>query len=230
MSEKFTFLSNQKENLTLVLNGYQYNKNRTNKSESTLWRCINRTVCTASVTLDKTRKNVLRETPHSCAKEPVSISVKKTKEKLKTAVCQNLEPIQKLCEPALQKLQKENAGDRDLIPTFHSVKTSLYRARKKYLDSKLLTHSDTESVQIPQVLAKDFLICSDGSEEKIFIFATKTAKNIVKKPGSYYADGTFKSAPKPFYQMFVMHLDLESDENITNIVPVVYALLPNKTE
>lgn len=230
MSEKLKFINNQKGKPTLVLDGFQYNKNRTNKNDSTLWRCINRTVCTASVTLDKTKKNVLRETSHSCIKDRIFLRVKKEKEKLKTAVCQNLGPVQKICEASLQKLHEENKGDRDLIPTFRSLKSSLYRARKKYLDTDFLTFTNIESVQIPQALAKDFLICSEDSADKILIFATNTARNIVKRPGSYYADGTFKSAPKPFYQMFVIHLDLESDANITNIVPVIYALLPNKSE
>lgn len=52
----------------------------------------------------------------------------------------------------------------------------------------------------------------------------------MKRPGSYYGDGTFISAPGPFYQMFVLHLDLNSDEDCTNIVPVIYTLLPNKTQ
>lgn len=230
MSEELQFLSNQKGKSTLVYNNFQFNKNRKNKDDSTLWRCINRMVCTASVTLDRTRKTVLRESPHTCEIDVISLNIKKAKEDLKKEVCENLGPIQKICETTLDKLRNENPNDQDVIPTFRSLKNSLYRARKNYLNINLLSHDNTETIQIPQALAKDFVICDDGSTDKIIVFATNTSKKIIKRPGSYYADGTFKSAPKPFYQMFVLHVDMESDENVTNIIPVIYALLPNKKE
>lgn len=229
MSEELDFICNQKGNQTLIWKGFQYNKNKTNK-DSTLWRCINRTACNASLTLDKSRKIVLRESTHSCELNIVAINIKKENIRLKKEVCDNLGPIQEICESTLADLRDKNRDDRDLIPTFRSLKSSLYRARKKYLNTDLLVHNNTETVQIPQSLSKKFLVCEDGSTEKIIIFATNIAKKIMRTPGSYYADGTFKSAPKPFYQMFVLHMDLASDENTTNIVPVIYALLPNKSE
>lgn len=229
MSEEFEFLCNQKGKLTLIRNGFQLNKNVTNKNGSSLWRCVNRRICTASVTIDKSRKTVLRESPHTCEQNVVLLEVKKIKSTLKKAVCADLGPIQKICEEPLKKLRKKCHKDEDLIPSFHSLKNSLYRSRKKFLDTDFLTHSSTSSVKIPEAF-QSFLVCENGDIDKIIIFATNTAKKFIKTPGSYYADGTFRSTPKPFYQLFVIHLDVNSDKKTTNIVPVIYALLPNKLE
>lgn len=229
MSEEFEFLCNQKGKLTLIRNGFQLNKNVTNKNGSSLWRCVNRRICTASVTIDKSRKTVLRESPHTCEQNVVLLEVKKMKSTLKKAVCADLGPIQKICEEPLKKLRKKCHKDEDLIPPFHSLKNSVYRSRKKFLDTDFLTHSSTSSIKIPEVF-QSFLIFENGDIDKIIIFATNTAKKFIKTTGSYYADGTFRSTPKPFYQLFVIHLDVNSDKKTTNIVPVIYALLPNKLE
>lgn len=155
----------------------------------------------------------------------------KKKDELKRSVCKNLDPVPKIVEDSMRKLRNDNKNDADLIPTFNSIKDSLYRARKRFLNTDLLSHTTTQSINIPEVLAKNFLVCEDGDQEKIFVFATRTARNIVKNhKGTYFADGTFKVAPKPFYQLYVLHLDINSDKKRTNIVPVIYALLPNKTE
>lgn len=43
-------------------------------------------------------------------------------------------------------------------------------------------------------------------------------------------DGTFKSVPGPFYQLIVIHGDLGSTSGSTKVEPLIYALLPSKTE
>lgn len=38
-------------------------------------------------------------------------------------------------------------------------------------------------------------------------------------------DGTFKSTPKPFQQVFIIYGDLGSSSGKTNVVPLVFALM-----
>lgn len=230
MNQDFEFITNQKGKASLICNGYQFTLKTNNENRSSLWRCVNRKVCTASITLDQTKETILRESPHTCEPSPVVLAVNKTMSTLKRKVCNNLGPIQKMYEETVQKLRKKYPQDLDLIPSFNSKKDALYRARKKWLNTDLLSHNSTECIQIPEVLAKNFLVCEDGETDKIFIFSTKTARMIIKNPGAYFADGTFKSSPKPFYQLYTIHFDLGSNEESTNVVPVIYALLPNKNE
>lgn len=43
-------------------------------------------------------------------------------------------------------------------------------------------------------------------------------------------DGTFKSVAKPFYQLFTVHSVITRSEEEPVIVPIIFALLPNKKE
>lgn len=231
MTRELEIIKNQKGGCLMIRgNGHRYTKNKTNANGTTLWRCVNR-ICSASATLDKDNQNILRESAHVCEPSMVVNEVVKKREELKRAVCEDLGPVPKIVEDVMKKLRKDSKKDADLIPTFNTMKDSLYRARKRFLNTDLLAHDTTQSITIPEVLAKHFLVCEDGDQEKNIVFSTKTARNIIKgSSGSFFADGTFKVTPKPFYQFYVLHLDLNSDKKTTNIIPVIYVLLPNKTE
>lgn len=66
----------------------------------------------------------------------------------------------------------------------------------------------------------------------MLVFTSKLSRKIIKGSSNHYwyGDGTFKSVPKPFYQLYTLHIDLNSDVNTTSLVPVVYALLPDKSK
>lgn len=225
MDEPFEFINNQKNKRTLSCNGFLYTKNVTNKNGSTQWRCINRKECSASVTIDETKKVILRDSKkHACQKDEEKSTLDKWKRELKQAVCEDLGPIQKIYERKVQEMCSDD------VPGFHTIKDTLYRARKKFLNTDFLNHNTTENIHIPEALAKNFLRYEDGTDKKILIFVTSVARKMLRGRQTFFADGTFKAAPKPFYQLYVLHFDLYSDEKVTNIVPAIYVLLPDKSE
>lgn len=89
-------------------------------------------------------------------------------------------------------------------------------------------------VIVPIAFSENFLVCDDGDEEKILIFSSKIARQIISgtrhPSGAYFGDGTFKSVPPPIYQLYTVHLDLGFNYATTNIAPVIYGLLPNKSQ
>ena len=71
-----------------------------------------------------------------------------------------------------------------------------------------------------------FLLFDCGpSEETIIIFSTKQNLQLLLKSKNWYADGTFKTVPQIFVQMYTIHC-----VHLNNVIPAVYALLPNKTQ
>jgi hypothetical protein len=72
-----------------------------------------------------------------------------------------------------------------------------------------------------------FLLYDSGidSPARILIFSTETNLRALTTTGHWFADGTFKTAPELFYQIYTIHALVDN-----NILPCVYALLPNKTE
>lgn len=64
---------------------------------------------------------------------------------------------------------------------------------------------------------------------RIIVFSSVQARKIICESQEFYGDGTFKSCPSPFVQLYTIHVDTGSTVNHTNIIPVVYALMNNKT-
>jgi hypothetical protein len=68
-------------------------------------------------------------------------------------------------------------------------------------------------------------ILSNNSDINIIIFSCKTNINFLCKSETIYLDGTFDYCPKLFTQIFTLHGYFNN-----NYVPLVFALLPNKTK
>ncbi|XP_063363954.1 uncharacterized protein LOC134652722 [Cydia amplana] len=153
--------------------------------------------------------------------------------KCKEEVCKDFGPIQPIYEKNIEKLKEKGGNYLSETPTFSTVKNVLYRARKKYLSANKLVFNRLEEVEVPPTY-KNFLVCADGDEEKILIFANTVAKKLIRARATisttYFGDGTFRCVPKPFAQLYSLHIDLNSTKTSTNVVPVIYGLLPNKTE
>jgi len=71
-----------------------------------------------------------------------------------------------------------------------------------------------------------FLLFDSGSEdsERFFIFGSQSSLKLIEN-NHLFCDGTFKSAPKLFLQLYTFHTLVEGHP-----VPVLYSLLPRKTQ
>ena len=63
------------------------------------------------------------------------------------------------------------------------------------------------------------------NKERILIFGDATMENLLNLSNTWLVDGTFKLSPEIFYQIYIIHVELNG------FAPsCVYVLLPNKTE
>ena len=71
-----------------------------------------------------------------------------------------------------------------------------------------------------------FLYFDSGkSDSRVLIFATLPALDLLSQSEICHCDGTFSVSPDVFYQVYTIHVVIENA-----VVPLVYALLPNKTQ
>lgn len=72
-----------------------------------------------------------------------------------------------------------------------------------------------------------FLLHHSGESDvnHIIVFAKKRNLENLGRAGAWFCDGTFKVVSSLFYQLYTVHALC----NVT-VVPLVYGLLPNKTE
>lgn len=229
------FSKNRKKKDLLIIDGkYSLTKDgKTNHDNTTRWKCTQRDICTASVTLSADKSKILRQSRHTCDSNKNKIKIQILLDDMKKEVCTNLQPIQQIFEEMISKFVENNSAIPAYeLPTYSSVKSSLYAARKSFLETDTLVFHKIEDVNIPTGLSKRFLILEDGNREKIVILCSRKMINLIKQARSlsYYGDGTFKACPRPFSQLYIIHLDVHSDEKSINIYPVVYAFLPNKRQ
>lgn len=234
MEEGFTFTENKRGQETLLQGKYRYNLSVTNANGTSRWRCVKRDECSTTLALNKERTMVLRPPNHTCSSRKIENIILLTLNACKEEVCHNFEPVQRIYEKHFEKLKEECSSDElKYVPSFSSVKDSMFAKRKNFLNSSLLNFKKIEEVVVPEGLGKHFFNCADGEQEKIIIFCSKTSRNLLKKTIdgiTFFGDGTFRCVPCQFYQLYTLHVDLFSNENTTNVIPAVFALLPNKSE
>jgi hypothetical protein len=229
---ELVFIETQRGHPALLYNGYRYNLNKTNKStNATLWRCANRGECSASIKLNPQRDNIdTPPTTHACRRNKFRNEVEKLFDSCKKEVCRNFAPVKKIFEEKVSELHGRSKRKIKEIDMFTSKKDTLYRKRRSFLNVSKTECQNLNEVKVPEIFARDFLVWDDGeNNDKILMFCTKECETKLRQvKGQFFGDSTFKSVPKPFYQFFSLHLDIGSDEDHTNIVPMIYALLPNK--
>lgn len=216
----------------LLRAGHQYYKQKVHKSSS-WWRCSNKkNGCSGSVTLNFDKSRILRETRHvdSCIPNFEKNEVKLVMEKCKLQICKDLKPIPATFNDETVKLKDAGYEFISELPKFDKIKSSLYRHRNKYLGIKKSLHTNSTEVEIPKT-CKEHIIFDDTLEgNRIIVLSSKITLNKIEHVRHFFADGTFKCCPKPFYQLYIIYGDLGSTENSTNIIPFFYALLSNKEE
>lgn len=65
----------------------------------------------------------------------------------------------------------------------------------------------------------------------VIVFTTKNNCRLLNTASYWLMDGTFKSSPTPFVQIYSIHAVVgTTDEGTDKVVPLVYGLLSHKTE
>lgn len=115
------------------------------------------------------------------------------------------------------------------LPAYDNYRSIANNRRKKMSKLSHLVYTDLNKVEIPPAY-NDFVLgeYNDNKNNRILIFASNEARELIKVGKTFIADGTFKRCPRPFKQLYVIFCDLGSSSNENNVVPVIYALMPNK--
>lgn len=228
--ENFKIIKTAKDRPCLLLNGFKYCYQLKNKSGTVNFRCSNRNMCSASLTMNSEMTTVCRVSEHTCLPDFDRNSIEWAMFTCKEKAAGSFEPIQPIFEESLQDLA--HLHHSILLPTFASKKDSIYAWKKKFLGTDSLKFDRIKDVELPKIVSDNFLIAENGDDDdKLFIFCSESSRKILKKTYRFLGDGTFKVVPKPFHQLYTIHaiLNYESDSSRT-IVPVIYALLPDKQE
>jgi len=115
------------------------------------------------------------------------------------------------------------------LPTLNHVKRNVRNIRGRECDYPKLPGTRRD-IEIPKSLlrtknGKNFLLFDSGAtDDRVMLFGTRKNLSVLQHCKLWLVDGTFKTSPKLFYQLYTIHGAYQGE-----IFPLVYALLPNKT-
>ncbi|RWS08330.1 hypothetical protein B4U80_10400, partial [Leptotrombidium deliense] len=112
------------------------------------------------------------------------------------------------------------------LPAIDLMKRTIQRTRGRSSDAPNNPQTREELV-IPERYMKtlngeDFLFYDSGpGQDRIIVFATTKSVDLLSRSDHWYADGTFKTSPLLFQQIYTIH----GIQNL-EVIPALYALLP----
>jgi len=220
------FLNSQKGHRQLVYDGFTNSFERT-VQEKSYWACVHHRKRNCPGRCHTVDGKLIKQTDHNHVPNIISIEVKKAIGEIKMKTNERTESTQDIIAMTSLTIKPSLAGT---MPSVNLLKRTIQRTRN-LTKCRLSNPTSLLDLTILDYLTKtskkaDFLLFDSGSGlDHILIFATHKNLEIFSKCKEWYADGTFKSAPLLFEQLFRIHCKYHDI-----ILPTVFALLPNKRE
>ncbi|CAG2206194.1 unnamed protein product [Mytilus edulis] len=211
----------------LIHEGYRYQKNRI-RLNAIHWRCWRNTcrapLRTAVFDIQNAPNNidVLHVSEHDHQEDQETIDSASIRQRMVNHVSANPEVSGRQAYDNV--VQQVPRNERDSIPTYDCIRSSLDRTRRKHIPPIPATINDV-AINGRWCLTKDgdqFLSKLDNGWG-IAVFCTREALMCLGDCNDIYIDATFKSVPRPYMQFLTIHGFYRD-----RVIPFVYALMTDK--
>lgn len=158
--KKMLFVKSNKNKKACIYGDYKYNYVSDNKNGTSFWRCNKRDECSASITVKRENDTdtFVREAEHVCEADPDKIMSDIIVDTAKESVCENMKSVKFNYERAcLLQIEENNVPDQVQLPGYKSVKDTLARARRNFLEVETTEFAKLGSVKIPKIIGDEFL-------------------------------------------------------------------------
>ena len=213
----------------LAIEGHSYRFDKLiTKDTKKRWRWRTRD-CNGSLYTNNNEENtnIDLRTPHRehCIPDPEMRSIEKVITELKIKVRSQATPIPSLFDESAAMLS-QSPITASRFPLFNQIDTSLYRERLRHLPAlpKLRSELDLPDHLKQTMTGNNFHIYSSVNNDLI-VFGIECNIRKLSTNSHWCVDGTFKSVPKLFVQLFSIHV-FEGDK----LIPLIYCLLSSKTQ
>ena len=232
MSDNVEFALTEKGKRKACHQGYCYNRNKTSATDPglTYWVCENyykNLKCKARMHIrgEAVVKTIgdHNHSPNSLRKEVLHL-----RNKIKRSATSTNEPTTSLLIQATEEYPSAVVAQ---LSSESVLKRTVQQCRQKSGNSP-----SEPSTLVDLLLPREYRQLKDGTEflmydsgptnDRILIFSTQKNLQYLAESTSIFSDGTFSAAPgKLFSQLYSIHACILSGA----VIPLVYALLPNKT-
>ncbi|CAF0995559.1 unnamed protein product [Brachionus calyciflorus] len=126
-------------------------------------------------------------------------------------------PIKQIYPSEINKLITESKDLESIyekVPKYDSVKNGFYKVRREEMP-RLPKEISEISLNLDRFCitsySKEFLLFDTLGTDRIIAFASKIQLEILSKPTKWHIDGTFKSCPNLYYQLYTIHAWLDEE-------------------
>jgi hypothetical protein len=219
------FVTSERGNPMLLYNGFIYKKEKT-IGEKTIWKCAdyNKNRCPGRV--HTMQEEMVRSTSHLHIPDAAKVQAK--------GAIANMKEMAKHIELSTQAVVANISSglppaSSAQLSSISALKRTIQRVRK-VAENVPADPRNLREFNLPEeyknVDGELFLQFDSGpGNDRILLFSTQRNLDFMDRCNRWFADGTFKSSPKLFCQLYTIH-----GVQYTNVIPTVFALLPNKSE
>ena len=219
------FIPGRKGGRNALYDGHIYSLN-VKRNEKTYWRCNK---CPARMTL--CNDTYVNSSAHSHDPQPADVQVHRAKVDLKRLASTTENSTKRIVADAVAGLSFESLARINCDPS--SLSRMARRARQKAFSHPVNPTSLQDLILPPSYLRSaggDTMLLWDSNYSsnlrRSFLFGTEDNLNILDQSDHLVIDGTFKSAPELFTQIFTVHALHPTGWRI----PAAYGLLPGKRQ
>jgi hypothetical protein len=217
----------------LVYNGYSYHLH-SKRDTKHYWRCVMKyksscNVVIATNYIDNTHTVISRHIEHGHLPDPEKPIAMKLINSIKEKANYSMDTPSQIAQRCIQDIPTSSAP---YMPNKESMRMLVHRERNRNLP---LMPNTVEDINIPeeytQIDYEPFLIAQFIDRDVgILVFTNKNNCRLLNAASYWLMDGTFKTCPAPFVQMYTIHALIGTTEGRPRIVPLVYGLLSHKSE
>jgi hypothetical protein len=224
------FVQSNKGNLKVIFEGYVYVKQKDLANGVVSFECSkrrNKAECKAKIKIHG-EQLVGRCNEHSHGPDPSQLEVCKVVQQMKQLAEETEATPQQIITQSITTITEDAKAK---LPSIPHIRRNIRRQRQT-LKHPLSDPRNVDDIIIPEqyTMTQDgqqFLLFDSGAKSKgrMFLFGTKDNLRLLEVNQHWFMDGTFKTAPALFSQLYTVHALVNG-----RTVPCVYALLQNKTQ
>lgn len=204
-----------------------YRRQKDGSGEKVIWKCVmadSASKCKGRCWVQEGNITYASDN-HNHPPQNDEIEARKIKNNMKRKAACTAESTAQIIGEAVQTCSMSASSK---IPVYNSLRRSVQRSRASATGllptPKTLDELKITGEYLLTQKGEDFLLVDHGvGNERILIFSTKRNLHFLLECDHWFADGTFKTAPTLFQQVYTIH-GLKYGE----VLPAVYTLLPDK--
>lgn len=219
------YVKSEKGKSKLSLDGFLFVKDK-QLANKIYWKCENfqKTKCKARIITDGINTKCTKE--HNHGGDAASVEVAKIMEDIRNAAITTRDTPQFIISNHVHKISSSSVNK---FPEIKTVKRTIRNIRNRNEIHSL--PASKEDMVLPDeykqtMRGEPFLLFDSGPiPSRILIFGTANSLRLLGATRHWYMDGTFKTVPHLFCQLYTIH---GLKENVS--IPLLYILLPDKTK